>query len=213
MENTDKINIYTDSNGQNFTKQRLFESIMYFNANNIFSGAPPGSWLNAVETMGKWYEANVHTYQGTSSGAESCKGKHFYECPLLTRSDRKVADDCSGFVKACLQYYGIKEIDHIWLTTANMQPGSEFDKVIQKAGFQYMPYSKEDRKPGDIMCGPASSHTEIFAGNIGGKAKSWSWGNIHDGIHSRNKHISGLPCGTAEKANSKEYKHIWRCQS
>lgn len=203
------LDIYTDSNGNKYTKQRLFESIYFFNSGNFGLNGNPGTWLGCIEQMGKWYEKNIHTYQGTS-GTEPVKGKKFYICPLLTRQNKQVADDCSGFVKACLQLFGIEEIDHIWVTTSNMQPGSEFDKILRKNGFQYLMYSKETRRPGDIMCGGSSTHTEIYAGTIGGRHKSYSWGNIHDGISKRKqKAPQGMPCSTSEI----NYKHIWRYTS
>ena len=204
----DNIELYTDSNGIQYTKQRLFESIYYFNSNMFCGlGGYPGSWIAAVEKMGEWYETNIHTYQHSKSASDPIKGKKMYVCPLLTRTNNNVADDCSGFVKACIQYFGIKEIDHIWVTTSAMQPGSEFDKVLRNNGFQYMIYSKEVRKVGDIMCGGPGSHTEIYAGTFGGKHRSYSWGNIHDGISTRKqKFPQGMPCATYEM----NYKHIWR---
>ena len=84
-----------------------------------------------------------------------------------------------------------------------MQPGGEFDRVIRAAGFTYMPYSSSIVSPGDIICGGASTHTEIFAGG----GKSYSWGNIHDGISTRKqRRPQGMPSGF----NTMNYKHIWR---
>jgi len=200
---TPEVKNYTDSYGKKYTKQRLFESIYYFNSNQSFgNGAAPGSWMNAVEQMGKWYELNVHTYQSGNTGKATGNRKS-YECPLINKT---VQDDCSSFVKACLQFYGLKEIDHVYMCTSSMQPNSEFDKVLRAAGFQYLPYSELDRRPGDILCGGPATHTEIYAGTFGGKHKSWSWGNIHDG---QNGH-SGMPCPFASISSKGGYKHIWR---
>lgn len=158
-----------------------------------------GPWWDCVCQMGAWYQHNIHTYQGTV-GTEPLKGKKFYNCDLI---GTKVADDCSGFVKACLQMFGIAEVNSIWVTTAAMQPGSKFDDVLRSSGFTYMSYSKDIVQPGDIMCGGPSTHTEIYAGD----GKSYSWGNIHDGIHARKcKSPQGMPCYTCKM----NYKHIWR---
>ena len=201
------LSIYKDTNGNRYTKQKLFESIYFFNSGTFGLGGNPGTWFACVEEMGKWYEHNIHTYQHSTSASEPIKGKKFYICPLLTRGNKQVGDDCSGFVKACIQYFGIEEMDHVWVCTASMQPGSEFDKILRKNGFQYMIYSKETRQPGDIICGSANTHTEIYAGQLGGRNKSYSWGNIHDGISTRKqKTPQGMPCGTSEQ----QYKHIWR---
>ena len=202
-----ELEIYKDRNGIKYTKQKLFESIYFFNSGRFGLGGSPGTWFACVEEMGKWYEENIHTYQHSKSSMDPIMGKKMYICPLLNSSNKQVADDCSGFVKACLQLYGIEEINHIFVTTSNMQPGSEFDKVLRRNGFQYMVYSKDVRQPGDIICGGPSTHTEIYAGTFCGRHKSYSWGNIHDGISTRKqKFPQGMPCGTYEM----NYKHIWR---
>ena len=149
-----------------------------------------GTWLQAIETMGKWYEQNIHTYGAT-----------LYECPLLPNGG-KVRVDCSGFVCACLNYFGVNVPIS---STSEMQPGSTYARMLEAAGFIYESSSKFDiysSTPGDILCGPATSHTEIFAGG----RKSWGWGSVHDGIPPH----PGMPSYCNPDAHGKPYIHRWR---
>ena len=159
-----------------------------------------GTWWNCVEKMGKWYEKNIHTYQGVSTNIKG-QGKHYYTCKLINKS---VADDCSGFIKACLQFFGLSELDPVTVVTATMQPDGTFDKILLRNGFTRFNYSFENLQVGDIICGGAATHTEIYAGNN----KSYSWGNIHDGIIARNcRKPQGMPCYMSKGT---QYKYIWR---
>lgn len=150
-------------------------------------------WLQAVAEMGKWYEKNVHTYQGTR--VKPRKSRQSYYCPLI---GGKVCDDCSSFVKACLQLFGISEINTMHVNTESMQPGSKFDRLLLASGFKRFDFSKTKLLEGDIICGGARTHTEIYAGN----GKSWAWGNVHDGKMG----APGMPCPMAKR----NYLWTWR---
>lgn len=107
--------LYIDNDGRTYTKHNLTDGLMLFTNfcntttdSNYDDWDPsqvgnPGPWWDAVCKMGKWYEQNIHTYQGTR-GSEPLKGKNWYDCPLIKT---KVADDCSGFVQACLRLHGV----------------------------------------------------------------------------------------------------------
>ena len=83
-----------------------------------------GKWIDCVKEMGKWYESNIHTYQtGTDNHAHGRKG--WYKCPLVEGKD--VADDCSGYVQACLNYFGV-ECPPITTATMNMDA---FKKMME----------------------------------------------------------------------------------
>lgn len=152
-----------------------------------------GTWLSAVENMGKWYETNVHTYQGGSDNKHK-RTRRGYTCDLINRT---VYDDCSGFVCACLTYVGVPcELN---LSTSTMVNNSSFGNVLSAKGFKHMAYSKDIIQPGDIVC--TRGHVEIYAGKINGKDKSWGWGNTHD-----NAHGEGMPCAFTDI----NYTDIWR---
>ena len=214
MKETD-VEIFTDpKTGKKWANVGLLRGLRKFTVFTLSGGYgdDPGGksnsinadWWGCVTKMGAWYQSNIHTYQGTTTKGEALKGKKFYQCPLIGTN---VADDCSGFVKACLQAFGVKDIDDIWVTTAAMQPGSKFDQALRAAGFTYMAYAPDIVSAGDIICGGPSSHTEIYAGVNGGRAKSYSWGNIHDGKSTRGqKNPQGMPCGFCKM----NYRHIWR---
>ena len=191
------VQIFQDRDGTQYTKQRLLECIMGMYDGSMFGGHVNGNWLSAIEQMGKWYESNIHTYQTGSTGKAMGK-KGWFMCPLI---NDKVADDCSGFVQACLRLFGI---DCPVITTAMMQDGSQFDKLMESSGFIHHKglFTPDNLQPGDIICGRASTHTEIYAGD----RKSWSWGNIHDG---QNGHQS-MPSGFCKLDSQGGYIHCWR---
>lgn len=191
--------VMSDSKGE-YTDHTLFQGLKIFTAIGAGSnfGGGDGSWYSCVEQMGKWYEANIHTYQGRHGTSGSKTGRQNYQCPLINGT---VQDDCSSFVRACLQLYGLA---CPVITTAAMQPGSPYDKLVQGAGFKYFSgnFHPEDLQPGDIVCGGPATHTEIYAGN----RKSWGWGNVHDGIEGRQPMPSGF-CGMDKRGG---YIHMWR---
>jgi len=190
------VEIFENENHIQYTKQRLFEGIIgMFDGSMFGSGISNGNWLSAIEQMGKWYELNIHTYQGTTSKPR--QGKKWYMCPLV---NDKVADDCSGFVQACLMYFGVKCPS---ICTATMQE-DKFMKMMESAGFTHYTgiFNPGNLQPGDIICGRGSTHTEIYAG----EGKSWSWGNIHDGQSGH----SGMPCYFCKLDSRGGYIHCWR---
>jgi len=192
------VQVFQDNNGIQYTKQRLFECIIGMGNGSMFgAGGINGNWLSVIQQMGKWYESNIHTYQtGTTGKAMGQKG--WFMCPLI---NDKVADDCSGFVQACLKLFGV---NCPVITTAMMQDGSQFMKLMENAGFTHYSgkFTPDNLQPGDIICGRASTHTEIYAGD----KKSWSWGNIHDG---QNGH-QGMPCNFCKIDSRGGYIHCWR---
>ena len=150
--------------------------------------------------MGKWYETNIHTYQGKL--IKPWAGKKWYVCPLLDGG--KVADDCSGYVQACLQLFGVDcSKCNNWLTTSVMN-GAAFMKIMADAGFKHFfgTFDKTNLQPGDIICGRSSTHTEIYAGD----GHSWSWGAIHDGTSGH----SGMPARFCPINSRGGYIHCWR---
>ncbi len=186
----------TDNQGRKYTKDNLITGISRFTMfTGFFGGGAGGPWYNCVQQMGKWYETNVHTYQGTTSKPR--KGKCWYYCPLV---NTKVADDCSGFVQACLLLFGVQCPS---IATSTMQDSS-FMKLMEGAGFIHLSgnWNITNAQPGDILCGKACTHTEIYAG----EGRSWSWGNIHD---NQNGH-SGMPCGFCKIDSRGGYIHCWR---
>ena len=133
------------------------------------------AWNNVVQTVAKWYQTNVHDYnQGkyTQCGISNCG---------------MVRHDCSGYVSACLRAAGIIKTTQIFRSGDFVGSGSAAT-ALRKAGFIQLPYSKTNVRPFDIIA--LNGHVEIFAGVIGGKMKSYSWGNVHDTAHG------GMPSAT-----------------
>ena len=194
-----QYNTFIDADGVQYTTDSLLFGIINTTTisagGGFFSSTFNGSWVSAVESMGKWYEQNIHTYQGTT--AKPRKGKTWYFCPLV---NTKVADDCSGFVQACLMLFGVKCPT---ICTADMNK-SPFMQLMESAGFQHSSgmWTPENTIPGDILCGGPQTHTEIYAGN----RKSWGWGNIHDG---QNGHAA-MPAPFCKIDSRGGYIHCWR---
>lgn len=153
-------------------------------------GSSSVEWRNAVEKMGKWYEKNIHSYSQTS----------FTPCPLL--NGVKVRHDCSGYVSACLQYYGVIKNNAIYNSTMYTNDSGVSD-LLTSSKFSKLTYSWDDVKPYDIIS--YSGHVEILA-EKGDKPKSWGWGSCHDGFGKN----PTMPAPTGNKPKGKTYKVIWR---
>lgn len=174
---------------------------------------PTGKWPESCDAMAKWYEQNVHTYQG-SIVKKPRPGRKNYECPLVT--DGPVQDDCSAFVSACLRAFG--------LTGFGNQSSYSFthsqaiaDKLAQ-AGFKKMAFSREALTPYDIVTvniPNSHHHVEIYLGEINGRKKAYGWGSVHDGRAKPNSSdgecsncgtFQGMPCSY----NDWTYNYIYR---
>lgn len=151
------------------------------------------TWTDSVKQMAGFYQANVHTYQGTL--AKPRKGRRAYSCPLLGGN---VYDDCSGFTSACLQLMGVFPRSYAPTSGYFADPNGKVSSYLRKAGFSPYPYNINSVQPFDIIA--LNGHVEVYAGKIGGSMKSYSWGNIHD-----------LSRGGMPSYMSKDnYKLIWR---
>lgn len=174
-------------------------------------------WEDCVMMMGYWYEKNVHTYQGDPKGVNAGDKHSFnvhYECNMFPEpyENHFVRDDCTGYCTACLLFYlatSLYETDpdlvdeimkaFAWPPSSElwtMQDGAA-QKLTEKCGFEILPYSLETVQPFDIMMGNpktgncSRNHGEIYAGNFGGRHRSWAWGSVHDKEHG------GMPSGMA----------------
>lgn len=173
-----------------------------------------GDWAQAVYAMGKWYELNIHTYQGTTKKPR--KGRTYYDCSLFPSGPRGVGDDCTGFCWACIQYYWdlmheqdpencnqetydeIMELTWGPASAAWGHPDGSWPDKMAKYGFEVINYSLDSLQPFDMVMGSVDAgadhgHGEIYVGTIGGKRKAFAWGNIHDGQDGH----QGMPCGFA----------------
>lgn len=208
-----KLRITDDVNSQKVNyKNRLIGSPIYMQGGG--GGAPvdgaafSGSWNDACTKMGKWYEQNIHTYQGTREKPRA--GRHWYDCPLI---NRKVQDDCSAFVWAVLQLFKPNIFtERSWGPTCvqySLHNGETWlTKQLREAGFNVYQFSKANTRPGDIINGAKANgagglgHVEIYTGGN----KSWSWGSVHDGQGGK----QGMPCNTCWNHGGATYIEIWR---
>lgn len=146
------------------------------------------SWGTVVQTVGLWYQKNIHNYnQGQYS-----------TCSIANTG--KVRHDCSGFVSACLRAAGIISPTSIYRSGDFLMNGAAAAS-LRRAGFYPMTYSYSLLQPFDIIA--YNGHVEIYAGKQNGADRSWSWGSCHDGLNGR----SGMPAYMAAKTR---YVTIWR---
>ena len=191
-----------------FTTVDLFKDTSVTNCSTMMSGnaAGPGSnstWAKAVQTMGKWYEANVHTYQKNTPPSKGSGSRKAYNCDLVGGN---VYDDCSGYVSACLQYFGTFNKGFV-TTSAGFTTDSGVASKLEKGNFKKLSYSWDTVQPYDIIsyCG----HVEILA-EKGETPKSWGWGSVHDGKTYSGKTRDVMPAKTGNKPKGNTYKVIWR---
>ena len=155
------------------------------------------TWNQAVQQMGKFYQQNIHTYQGGKSG-HATGARRSYSCSLLGHS---VGDDCSGFTSACLQLFGAFPSSYIVASSGFASTGGLTATYLRKAGFTPLRYiSYTSLQPYDIVA--RNGHVEVFCGMNGKSPMSYAWGNIHDGI---NGHV-GMPCWFSKQ----NYSIVWR---
>ena len=179
-----------------FDNMEIFKDIEIENCNYGNGDYPSlgnnSNWAKKVQTMGKWYEKNVHTYQEHI--------QTLIPCDLLGGSG--VRDDCSGLVSACLQYFGAFKKGYAVSSNAFLNDTNVMEKLVNN-GFKKIPYSWDSVQPYDIMA--YNGHVEILALKDN-KPKSWAWGDVHDGLDNR----SGMPSLTGPKPKGNTYKIIWR---
>ena len=164
-----------------------------------YIGDPPQNWSDAVIKMGKWYEANVHTYQCGKNNKEASGQRLSYKF----QDNWYVTDDCSGFVSACLQFYGVFNKGEIY-SSYDYAHNSSVELKLKNSGFLKYAFTWDRLAPFDIIIvnDGKNHHIEIWNGPGGKYGTSWSWGNTYDG---KNGHY-GMPCPTTPY----NYQYIYR---
>lgn len=133
-----------------------------------------------LETLAKWYIANVYTYQNRTSGKGSGSRK-MYSCNLFKPS-KSVGDDCTGFASAFMSLVSGKSVAG---GGSSAFTGGSYDG---QGGWKYYEVSDltsiDDLQLGDILCcntgtktkkgvrSTAGHHAEIYIA----KGKSFGWG-------------------------------------
>ena len=152
------------------------------------------SWADAVVSMGKWYEKNVHCYENW----------HTVPCDLLNGG--QIRRDCSGYVCACLRLFGV----NVHTNSGGFASNERVAQTMQSAGFVKLPFNQSILQAFDIYThaqqpGAKFGHVEICAG----PGKQWGWGGCHDGLNGH----AGMPCGATKYSAKHPYSHIWRHSS
>ena len=188
-------------------KPKDCDSLFSTNGGNPSGPGDNSSWAKAVQSMGKWYEANIHTYQRNQPPSKGSGNRRYYDCPLI---NGKVGDDCSGYVSACLQYFGTLK-KGLAFRSKEYTYSSDVAKLLNSGGFTKLKYSWDIVQPYDIISGP--SHVEILAEKGNKKAKSWGWGSVHDGRTYDGKTRDVMPAKTDNKPWTDWYITIFRYTS
>lgn len=143
-----------------------------------------------LETLAKWYIANVHTYQNRASGKGSGSRK-MYSCNLFKPS-KSVGDDCTGFASAFMSLVSGKSVAG---GGSSAFTGGSYDG---QGDWKYYEVSDltsiDDLQLGDILCcntgtktkkgvrSTAGHHAEIYIA----KGKSFGWGKKQTSYPSGN---------------------------
>lgn len=137
------------------------------------------TWIKSCESMAQWYAKNVTTYQGSTSN-KSTGVRKWYNCSLL--DNKKVGDDCSAFVTACLAYAGFYPdwTSGSGLSSTSFCRGSRGSSLLSKHFKHYTPSELNGLykpKVGDIVA--YAGHVEILARiDESGNCWAYSWGAI-----------------------------------
>lgn len=146
-------------------------------------------WLNDVNTVAQWYVANVKTYchmtkaeiDASSSGPSTEQGRKWYKCDLDGNlKDHRVADDCSGFLWACLVQAGYFDVSTTVYTSVGYFPNEGGGRALKEAGFCWYAMSElgvDNMEKGDIMV--RDGHVEIFSHFEGETEYAWTWGSVY----------------------------------
>ena len=188
-------------------KPKDCDSLLNTNGGNPSGPGDNSSWAKAVQSMGKWYEANIHTYQRNQPPSKGSGNRRYYDCPLI---NGKVGDDCSGYVSACLQYFGTLK-KGLAFASKEYTYSSNVASLLKSGGFTKLKYSWDIVQPYDIISGPG--HVEILAEKGDTKAKSWGWGSVHDGRTYGGKTRDVMPAKTDNRPWTNWYKTIFRYTS
>jgi hypothetical protein len=173
---------------------------------------------NAVavcEALGKWYIANVPTYQSKTSGKGSGT-RTFYACDLLysIKNGATVGDDCTGFAAAYASLVAGTWIPVSW--SGAMYSG---DSNFINAGWKYYKISEiggvSGLLPGDILvCNNGvdskslGHHAEVYLG----PSSSFGWGKIQSQYPSSSAAFtdSTTYSGYIDQGSSHRYGVIYR---
>lgn len=169
------------------------------------------TWPDIVQKLGKWYQANIHTYWGSRSKPRAHNSPQCFNSPY-----GPTWDDCTGFCSTCLQVFGVFKKGK-YDGTYSGQGGQRFGssdfarrdspcgKLLIKGGFTCLPFSWSTVRPYDIISvyvKGGNHHAEIYYGKINGVDYSYGWGNVHDGINGH----PGMPHPSVKY----NYQLIWR---
>lgn len=217
----DSKNVHVN-NGKYYVNSSLDDVIQKYAIKEL------ASWPEIVKWMGRWYEENIHTYQGNGSG------NMMHNFGMENGIISNVRDDCTGFITSCVLLYisfnidvqikiaNNKRLENIIVQMNNFPPGSAlWDSVYNKdnietqkikelmltIGFEELKYDPNKIQPFDIIVGNSGGefhHGEIYAGYTMGNHYSWSWGNIHDKSHG------GMPAKSVSIDKPNCYNTIWR---
>ena len=149
------------------------------------------NWLNAVKMVKCKIAEKDPSYSQEGYMNITFKG--------TTKSVRK---DCSGYVSACLYFYGAFP-KSFTATSWAFSKDSKTEKYLKKAGFKKMKFPGWSKlKEGDIIS-QANSHVEIFSHNLSGAHYVFSNGKTSD----MRSYIPTKDSGTHK------YDTVWRLEA
>jgi hypothetical protein len=152
-------------------------------------GGDTEKWLSIVKAVKQAIAAQKPGYSNPSSP--------FYIDITIGGKTIKVRPDCSGFVSACLKYFGVLD-EGINLNSRDITDRN--NSTMKKTGFTPMAWPGwEALQPGDIMA--LNGHTEIFAFNDGNRHRVYNCGS-DSSVNNP---------GDTGTAKTNGYTTVWRC--
>ena len=162
----------------------------FFNHKGIIvggKGADTNTWISIVKAVKAAIAAQKPGYSQSKFIKITVGGKEL-----------SVRTDCSGFVSACLKYFGVLS-DNINLDSRSITSQSG---GMKNTGFTYGGWPGWDSlQEGDVLA--RNGHTEIFAYNKDGKHYVYNCGS-DSSVNSAEATVTGHPNG---------YTAVWRCGS
>ena len=212
--------LINDPRGRQYSKAYRMDQVVDGSARAWgFSDGGYGSPLNVTGGFGSKFRKLMNRVKGGNDGeptwisivkavkkliADKRLGYSQSRWTDITLNGRtiKTRTDCSGFVIACLIYYGVLDKNRTDGNTSSLSSnGTDGKKILASGKFKKVPWNGWDSlQAGDIMI-RGGSHVQIFAYKQNGRYYVWSNG-------SSNGNNSEVPtsCGT-----SKTYPDVYRC--
>ena len=150
------------------------------------SGTYNGEVMTALEDIGNWYIANVHTYQQSACGNRGSGARRYYETPF---GSRKFGDDCTEFVTLYMSFICGSDLPESY-SGAMIYPNGSWAQSASNCGWKaYTSDSIGSLQPGDVLIAHSGAlystkgqHAEVYVD----ESHTFGWGSCKSAYPSNN---------------------------